>query len=168
MSFPERHQTIHVNYRGSYIVVKVKRELDDRSWGILTTCEAHFDRHCEKCHKPGNGGLVLRATSDRGLSFTLQDLMNKVKEAMRKKRLAFNDQSDDKTPKGFYVPTVPPIMCMDCTHWPHDKAKRPVYDWHPATCPGGADMNIFDGQPYLRAEYDASDCEHFAERERKK
>ncbi len=158
--FKDRHQTIHVNHRGRYLEVKVNKELVDRTWSILTTCEVRFNRHCEKCERPGNGGLVLRSSSDRGLSYALQDLMNKVQDALRKKRLTFNDSD------GFRVPQGPPVMCVDCDHWPRNRWGKPEYEWHPATCPGGEAMNVFDGQPYLRMEYDASDCEHFKDRKK--
>lgn len=160
--FKDRHQTIHVNYRGSYLEVEVSHELDDK-FNVTVACEVRIPRYCEMCNNRAHGGLVFRVRAAATLTGALQDLMDKLLVAVKQKCIYF----EDRNPKGFRVPNPPKVWCADCTHWPKDKGGRLEQEWHPAKCPGGAKMNIFDGQPYLRMEYDASDCEHFQNRKAK-
>lgn len=160
MSFSDRHQTIWVNYRGSYVEVTVRWKMDD-TFNLTVEADAHIDRYCKECDKPSNSGLVFRGNGPT-LSTAVQHLLNRLYAAVQEKRIIFEDGQH----KGFRVAPAPEIMCCDCRYWPRLANGHPVDSWSAATCPGGPEMNIFDGKPYLRAEYDASDCEHFQPKEK--
>jgi len=101
MSFKDRHQIIYVNYQGGYLEVKIGRELVEEGWFVLTTCQTHIPRYCKECDNHSNGGINLKAQSDKGFNYAIQELMNKLQEAIRKKRVYFQKATKDHPCSGF-------------------------------------------------------------------